>query len=74
MQKINKTIAIMIALFLIISTASSIALQQPASAHTPVWQIATWAYMNVAPQPNRCRPDRFGCNVVARPHGWRSIN
>ena len=45
----NKTIAIMIALFLIISIPASIMLQPTVSAHTPVWQIPTWAYINVGP-------------------------
>jgi len=39
----------MIALFLIISIPASIMLQPTVSAHTPVWQIPTWAYINVGP-------------------------
>jgi hypothetical protein len=51
MQKLNKIIVVMIALFLTVSMASSLNLQPIASAHTPPWQVATWAYMNVAPNP-----------------------
>ena len=46
----NKTIAIaIIALFLLSIGASLIAPQ--ASAHTPAWQIKTYAYISVAPNP-----------------------
>jgi hypothetical protein len=52
MQKIkNKTMAIMIALFLTISMSASMILLPNANAHSPAWQIADHAYIAVAPNP-----------------------
>jgi hypothetical protein len=46
----NKTMAIMITL-LLTTSMSAMLLLQPTSAHTPAWQIPTYAYINVAPNP-----------------------
>ena len=40
-----------IAIFLIVSIASSTLLIPTATAHTPSWEIPTFAYINVAPDP-----------------------
>ena len=45
----NKTITLMIALFLTISITTSIILSPTANAHTPPWKIISYAYLNVAP-------------------------
>ncbi len=47
----NKTIAISIALFLMFSMSASMILIPNVNAHTPAWQIPTYAYINVAPNP-----------------------
>ncbi|HLN89660.1 MAG TPA: hypothetical protein VK253_06305, partial [Candidatus Binatia bacterium] len=47
----NKTTTIMIAVILTISMLSSIALLPAASAHTPIWNIPTYAYITAAPDP-----------------------
>jgi len=47
----NKTVAIAIAIFLTISMSASMMLVPTASAHTPPWQIPTFAYVAVAPNP-----------------------
>jgi hypothetical protein len=47
----NKTMAILIAAILTISTAASIVLIPNTGAHTPPWSINTYAYCNVAPNP-----------------------
>jgi len=47
----NKTIAIAIAIFLTLSMSASMMLVPTANAHTPPWQIATMAFLNVAPNP-----------------------
>jgi hypothetical protein len=52
MQKIkNKTMAIMIAVLLTISIGTSMIPLPTTNAHTPVWQINSWAYIAVAPDP-----------------------
>ncbi len=52
MQKLkNKTIAIAIAIFLMFSMSASVMLIPNASAHTPAWQIPTYAYITVTPNP-----------------------
>ena len=52
MQKLkNKIAAITIALFFILSMTASLILIPNANAHTPAWQIPTYAYINVAPNP-----------------------
>jgi hypothetical protein len=51
MQNGNKFLAILIALLLTISTASSILLIPNANAHTPGWQIPTYAYIVAVPDP-----------------------
>lgn len=51
MQNKNKTLAILIALLLTISTVSAIILIPNANAHTPAWQIPTYAYIVAAPNP-----------------------
>jgi hypothetical protein len=52
MQKIkNETMAIMIALLLIISMSTSIIFLPTANAHTPGWTIISYAYLSVAPTP-----------------------
>jgi hypothetical protein len=47
----NKTAAITIAILLTISMAASMTIGQNATAHSPAWQIPTYAYINVAPNP-----------------------
>lgn len=47
----SKTVAIAIAIFLMFSMSASMMLIPNASAHTPAWQIPTYAYINVAPNP-----------------------
>ena len=47
----NKTIAIAIAIFLTFSMSASMMLMPNVSAHTPAWNIPTYAYINVAPNP-----------------------
>ncbi len=47
----NKTAAISIAIFLIISMSASIILLPNANAHVPAWQIPTQAYIIAAPDP-----------------------
>jgi hypothetical protein len=52
MQKLkNKTMAIMIALILTVSIGASTALIPSASAHTPSWNIPTYAYIVAEPNP-----------------------
>jgi hypothetical protein len=46
----NKVATIALVLFLTFSIGASIILS-PASAHTPPWEIITYAYMSVAPNP-----------------------
>ena len=50
MQK-NKTTAIAIAIFLMLSMSASMMLVPNTSAHTPAWQIPTYAYVTAAPNP-----------------------
>jgi len=47
----SKTVAIAIAIFLMFSMSASMMLIPNASAHTPAWQIPTYAYIFVAPNP-----------------------
>jgi hypothetical protein len=47
----SKTLAIMIALILMISMGASMMLVPSISAHSPPWQIPTFAYVNVFPNP-----------------------
>jgi outer membrane protein assembly factor BamB len=47
----NKAITITIAILLITSMTASMMLVPTASAHTPPWQIPTFAYVFVAPNP-----------------------
>jgi PQQ-like domain len=47
----NKTMAIMIAAILTISMGTSMILLPSTNAHTPAWQIPTYAFVNVAPNP-----------------------
>ena len=47
----KQTVAISIAILLIISIGSSTTLLPITSAHTPAWQIPTFAYINVSPNP-----------------------
>jgi hypothetical protein len=47
----NKTAAIAIAILLSLSMVASISLLPQASAHTPAWNIPTYAFINVAPNP-----------------------
>ncbi len=52
MQKFkNKTMAILIAIFLTISMSASIILIPNATAHSPPWTYISWAYLTVAPNP-----------------------
>jgi hypothetical protein len=47
----NKTTAISIAILLMLSISASMAFSPNANAHTPAWQIPTYAFINVAPNP-----------------------
>ncbi len=47
----NKISAILIAIFFILSMATSMALIPNAFAHTPAWQIPTYAYIQATPSP-----------------------
>jgi hypothetical protein len=47
----NKTAATMIALFLMLTIAFSLAALPAANAHTPSWTIPTYAYLSVQPNP-----------------------
>jgi len=47
----NKTISIAISILFIFSMSASMMLIPTASAHTPPFQIPTYAYVNVAPNP-----------------------
>ena len=51
MQNKNKTLAITIALLLTISMATSMMLMPNANAHTPAYNIPTYAYIVAAPDP-----------------------
>ena len=52
MKKLNaKSMAILIVAILIISTGTSIMLLPSTYGHTPAWQIPTYAFGNVAPNP-----------------------
>jgi outer membrane protein assembly factor BamB len=52
MQKLkNRISAIAIAILLVISMAASMMLLPNSNAHTPVWNMATFAYIVVAPNP-----------------------
>src|SRR5450759_4786459 len=51
MHTSRKTIAIALAIFLTISMGASTILTPAANAHTPPWNIPTFAYINVAPNP-----------------------
>ncbi len=52
----NKITALIIATLLTLSIAGSIILLPNANAHTPTWNIPTYAYINAAPNPDRRRP------------------
>jgi outer membrane protein assembly factor BamB len=47
----NKTIAIATVILLALSMSASMMLAPTVSAHTPAWQVPTYAYINVAPNP-----------------------
>jgi len=47
----DKTSAIAITILLTLSMAAAMMLVPSTSAHSPGWQIATWSYINVAPNP-----------------------
>jgi len=51
MQTSKKTTAIAIPIFLIISMGASTILLPAANGHTPSWNIPTFAFINVAPNP-----------------------
>ncbi len=51
MQKSKNAIAILFAIFLTISMSASMILVPNTSAHTPAWNIPTFAYINAAPNP-----------------------
>ena len=48
---LSKTTATLIAIVLIVSMTSSMLLIPTATAHTPAWQIPTYAFVNVSPNP-----------------------
>jgi hypothetical protein len=47
----NRIVTIVIAMFLMISMSASTLLLPNASAHTPAWQIPTFAYVQAVPNP-----------------------
>jgi hypothetical protein len=47
----NRTIAIVLAIFLTLSMTASTTLIPRATAHTPAWNIPTYAYINTSPNP-----------------------
>ena len=47
----NKTLALAIVIFLMLSMTASMILLPTDQAHTPPWQIPTYAFINVAPNP-----------------------
>ena len=47
----NKTIAIAIAMFLMLSIGASMVLIPTANAHTPAWNITTFAFIKASPSP-----------------------
>jgi outer membrane protein assembly factor BamB len=47
----NKTIATAIALFLVLTITATLITLPAANAHTPTWNVPTWAYIAVAPNP-----------------------
>ena len=47
----NKTAAIAIAIFLTFSMGASLILMPTTMAHTPAWNIPTYAYINASPNP-----------------------
>ena len=47
----NKIATIMITVFLMLSMSASLMLLPTASAHTPLWQIPTYAYVYATPNP-----------------------
>jgi FOG: WD40-like repeat len=49
--KYSKAVAFLIAAVLIVSISTSIMLIPTTTAHTPSWQIPTFAYINAAPNP-----------------------
>ena len=51
MQKLNKTLAISIAILLMVSIGTSMILFPNASAHNPPYDIPTYAYIVAAPSP-----------------------
>jgi hypothetical protein len=51
MQNSKNAIAIIFAIFLTISMSASMILIPSTTAHTPAWNIPTFAYINVAPNP-----------------------
>jgi outer membrane protein assembly factor BamB len=51
MQIQKKIAAISVALLLIISMGASMVLISPTEAHTPAWDIPTYAYVHAAPNP-----------------------
>src|SRR5512136_869115 len=51
MKKINRNMTILIALILTITVAIPLVELPSVSAHTPKWEIPTYAYLSVAPNP-----------------------
>ena len=52
MEKLkNRNSVIAIAIILIISMGTSMILLPPTSAHTPAWQVPTFAYIQAVPNP-----------------------
>jgi hypothetical protein len=47
----NKTMATLIALFLLLTITVTLVALPAANAHTPIWQIPTFAYISVRPNP-----------------------
>jgi hypothetical protein len=47
----NRTVAIAMTIFLALSMSASMIMVQPTSAHSPAWEIPTYAYVHAVPNP-----------------------
>jgi hypothetical protein len=63
----NKTFAITIAIFFMLSMSASMMLIPTANAHAPAWQIPTYAYVQAQPNP-------IGVHQVTHIYTWLDIS
>jgi hypothetical protein len=67
MQKLkNKSMSILIATLLLISIGASTLLISPTNAHTPGWQMPTYSFLSVSPNP-------VGVGQTANVNFWLSL-